>query len=497
MPKRGSRQRLFKQLLMALGVLVVMLIVVLIVIVTGGDGGQQSAEVLDSWRFAQGVSVGGVDVSGMTVEQASNNEQLTAAAQQAYNSFSYTFTVQGREFTYGAQELGLKAGVEGALKNAVKWGNTGTDKDAQRKQAQESGKDFPAVYADSGAVAEALQPHKAEYDVSPQDATLKAADTWAPGQNAVFVDEVKGVDVSIAQLSTLICDNINSGNFNVVEAPCITVEPKLTVEKLKENTALICSWYSSFEKHDSKDRVKNINILSGLVNGSVIAPGKDWSVNDTAGPRNAQTAKELGWTEADGIENGRYSEQYGGGVCQVSSTLYNAAIRSELEIVQRKPHSWPSDYIDTGMDATISTGGPDLVLRNPFQYPVLIICHVDESEKTVTVETYGPPIKNGYSIEFKRQKVQTTPPAAPIMHYDSAADPDGEPIAPGKQREWIKPREGQVWEIYKYYVDKDGNEAGTPEFFTKTTYAVFQGEYYCNFPDPALGIPAPAVSPAA
>jgi vancomycin resistance protein YoaR len=497
MPRRGSKQRLLKQLFMALGLLVVMLIAVLIVIVTGGNGGRQSAEVLDSWRFVEGVSVGGVDVSGMTVEQASNNEQLSAAAQQAYNSFSYTFTVQGREFTYSAQELGIAPGVEGALKNAIKWGNTGDKKDEQRKQAKESGKNFPAIYASADAAAQALQAHKAEYDILPQDATLKAADTWTPGQNIVFVDEVKGVDVSIAQLSALICDNINSGNFSAVEAPYITIEPKLTAAKLKENVGLIRSWSSSFEKHDSKDRVKNINIIAGLVNGSVIAPGKDWSVNDAAGPRNAQTAKELGWTEADGIENGRYSEQYGGGVCQVSSTIYNAAIRSEIEIVKRRPHSWPSDYIDAGMDATISTGGPDLVLHNPFQYPVLIICHVDEGNKTVTVEFYGPPIKNGYSIEFKRQKVQTTPPAPPIMHYNCAADPDGDPIAPGKQREWIKPREGQVWEIYKYYVDKDGNMVGTPEFFTTTTYAVFQGEYYCNFPDPALGAPDPAASPAA
>lgn len=496
MPRRG-RQRLFKQMFIALGVFVVMLIVVLIVIVTGGNGGQQSAEVLDSWRFVQGVSIGGIDVSGMTVEQASKNEQIIAAAQQAYDSFSYTFTVQGREFTYTAQQLGLDPGAEGALKNAARWGNTGDAKEDQRKQAKESGKDFPAVYADKDKVAEVLQSHKAEYDVAPQDATMKVADTWTPGQNAVFVDEVKGVDVSVAQLAALICGNINNGDFTKVEAPSIPIDPKITADELKANAALICSWNSSFEKHDSEDRVKNIKILAGLINGSVIAPGKDWSVNDTAGPRNPETAKELGWTEADGIENGRYSEQYGGGVCQVSSTIYNTAIRSELEIVQRKPHSWPSDYIDTGMDATISTGGPDLVLHNAFQYPVLIVCHVDESEKTVTVEMYGPPVKNGYSIEFNRQQVQSTPPADPIYHYDSAADPDGNPIAPGKQVEWIKPRDGQVWKIYKYYVDKDGNMVGTPEFFTTTTYNIYQGEYYCNFPDPALGVPAATSPPPA
>jgi hypothetical protein len=71
MLRRGRNQGLIKKLFMAMGVLIVMLIVVLIVIVTGGNGGQQSAEVLDSWKFVKGVSVGGIDVSGMTVEQAS------------------------------------------------------------------------------------------------------------------------------------------------------------------------------------------------------------------------------------------------------------------------------------------------------------------------------------------------------------------------------------------------------------------------------------------
>jgi vancomycin resistance protein YoaR len=498
MLRRGRNQGLIKKLFMAMGVLIVMLIVVLIVIVTGGNGGgQQSAEVVDSWRFVKGVSVGGIDVSGMTVEQASKNEQITAKAQEAYSGFSYTFTVQGKQFTYNAEQLGLDADVKGALKNAVKWGNAGDGaaKDAQRKQAEESGKDFPAIYADKDKVAEMLQSHKAEFDIAPQDATLKVAETYTPGQNAVFVDEVKGVDVSIAQLTTLICDNINSGNLNTVEAPSISIDPKITVDELKANVVMTRSWSSSYKKHSSEKRVTNIKILAGLVNGSVIAPGQNWSVNETAGPRNATTSKQLGWTEADGIENGRYSEQYGGGVCQVSSTIYNTAIRSELEIVQRTPHSWPSDYIDKGMDATISTGGPDLVLRNPFDYPVLLVCHVDETEKTVTVEIYGPPIKEGYTIEFKAQQVQTNPPPPPKYNYNATALPDGTPINPNEQAVWIEEKIGSTWKVYKYYEDKDGNQVGTPEFFTTTTYKPFQGVIYCNFPEtgPVTSV-APVVS---
>lgn len=492
MPRRGNQQRLMKMLFMTLGVLVVMLIVVLIVIVTSGGGKEAVAEAPKGARFVQGVRIAGVDVSGMTLEQAQANEEIFAKGQEAYSSFSYKFTVQGREFTYNAQELGLDQSIDGAIKEALRWGNTGDGKtrDEQQRQARENGVDLPAIHADPVKVKEVLQSHKQEYDLPPQNATLKVKETYVPGDNADFVPEVKGADVYISKLATLICENINKGDFSTVEAPIIEIEPKITLEELKANTVMTRSWESSFEGHHSADRVKNIKILCRLLNGSVIAPMQTWSINDTAGPRNAQTAKELGWTEADGIENGRYSEQYGGGVCQVSSTVYNCAIRSELEIIERWPHSWPSDYIKEGMDATITTGLKDLKLLNPFDTPIMVVCHVDEPERTVTVEIYGPPIKNGYKIEFKTQLLKTANPDAPEWNYDAEKTPDGKPIAKGKTITWVQERKGKTYKVFKYYVDAQGNEIDT-KIFTITTYKPYRAIYYKNGPEFAVPTTSP------
>lgn len=496
MPRRGNQQRLMKMMFMTLGVLIVMLIVVLIIIVTGG--GTPPVIVLDkNATFAQGVKIAGVDVSGMTLQQAVANEEIFTKGQDDYNSFSYTFTVQGREFTYNAQELGLDKSIDGALEEALKWGNVGdgATKAAQRQQAQESGVNFPAIHADPETVKGILQSHKMEYDMPPQNATMKVKETFVPGDNAEFVPEVVGADVDIADLAEFICGNINKGDFSVVEAPAIPIEPKITLSELKASTVMTRSWSSSYAKHHDPDRVTNIKIISGLLNGSVIAPMQTWSVNTTAGDRNAQTAAVLGWTEADGIENGRYSEQYGGGVCQVSSTIFNCAIRSELEIIERWPHSWPSDYITAGLDATITTGLKDLKLLNPFDTPVMIVCHVDETAQTVTVEVYGPSIKSGYSIEFDTKTVQTVKPAAPIWHYNVAATPDGKPIAPGKKVTWIEERTGKTIKVYKFYVDAQGIEvAGSRELFTTSSYKAYQAEYYCNYDDPQFATPTPDVS---
>jgi vancomycin resistance protein YoaR len=94
--------------------------------------------------------------------------------------------------------------------------------------------------------------------------------------------------------------------------------------------------------------------MSNFVNGSIIQPGATWSMNETAGPRNAQTAQTVGWAKAHVISSGRYEDDYGGGNCQVSGTLYNAAIRAELGIAERRTHSWPSSYVPEGLDATVN-----------------------------------------------------------------------------------------------------------------------------------------------
>lgn len=491
MPRRANQQKLMKMLFMAMGVLIVMLIVVLIIIVS--DDGQQATaiEAPKDARFVQGVSIAGVNVSGMTLQEAEANEEIFAKGQEAYNSFSYTFTVQGREFTFSAQDLQLDTNISGALKEALKWGNVGNERGEQQKQARESGVDLPAIHADPATVKGLLQSHKMEYDLPPQNATLKVKDTYVAGDNVDFVPEVNGADVDIAGLTALICGNINKGDFSVVEAPSIPIEAMVTLDELKANTKLIRSWKSSFEDHDEDDRVMNIKILAGLINGQVIAPMQTWSINDTAGPRNAQTSKDLGWTQAPGIENGKYSEQYGGGVCQISSTVYNCAIRSELEIMERKPHSWPSDYIEAGLDATISTGGPDLKILNPFDTSVMLVCHVDEAAKTVTVEFYGPSIKNGYSIEFEAQLIKSVKADPPEWHYNAEKDPEGKTIGQGKKITWVAERTGKTYKVLKYYVDAQGNRVGDSEYFTTTTYKPFRAIYYCNYDNPQNATPTP------
>ncbi len=507
MPKKAENIRLMKLLMLALGVLVVALIVVLIVMLAGGGSSGEDKEnaFVEEHKYLNGVSVGGVDISGLTFDEAAANAQLQALGKQTEDGFSYTFTVNGKEYTFTAADLGITSNLLPVLQEAMLYGQYGGEAGAQRKEMNEDGgkKDFAlAPFGDVSLVTAKLTELKATtLDVMPQDATVVVPDGVQGDPNAKYlyelagvqiIDEVVGVDVDAAGLAALICGNINSGNYASVEAPAILTNPEINAEDVKANTKLLSRFDSDFSEGSlaAADRVTNITVLSGIVNGTIIQPGETWSINTAAGPRNATTAKEMGWAEAPGITNGRYEDQYGGGVCQVSGTLYNAAIRAELSIVKRYIHSWPSSYVPKGLDATINypsgdvdgNGSKDLQLSNPFDMPVYIVAYVG-TDKTLTVEIYGPPLSHGYTVDFVTIKVNSDKAAPTEMHYDAAADPGGTAITAGKSREWVTSRDGQTWQVWKQYLDESGNVVKSV-FYSEDTYRSFQGVTYVNGQNP-------------
>lgn len=490
MPKRVRQDKLMRTLFLTLGVLIVALVVALILMLaTGGTQNieEKQAQFIDSGKYIQGVSIAGVDVSGLTYARASENADIQSKAKQVVDGFTYSFAVDGKTYTYMAEELGITSDLQMVLEEALFFGNIGEGAQIrqQKTEAREYGFDFVlSPYAETEAVLQKLEDYKSEYDALPQDATLDISDDVIGIERFTYIDEVKGIDVDANQLASMIFANINKKDYSVIEAPAIITNPSIDVNTLKANTKLIGTYTSSFEGSlGHADRVTNIQLLADIVNGTVMLPGETWSINEAAGPRNEETAKTVGWAYASGISNGRYEDQVGGGVCQVSSTVYNAAIRGEMNIVFRRAHSWPSHYIPEGMDATISTGGPDLKIANPYDMNVYIAAYLHEDEKKITVEFYGPPLSHGYTIDFITNPTETIAAGESTYYYNATTDPDGNPIGEGKEKVWVKPRNGQVWEVYKQYLDDEGKVVES-KFFSTNTYRAFPGVIYVNTPDP-------------
>lgn len=136
-------------------------------------------------------------------------------------------------------------------------------------------------------------------------------------------------------------------------------------------------------KGSSANRCNNIAVAAGNINHMMILPGQEVSINAAFKPRNSAN----GYKSAGAYSGGKVIEAIGGGICQVSSTVYNAAMNAGLTITERHAHSMPVHYLPLGMDATISSGSKDLKFRNDYAFPVFIETSVQGKDVTVNIYT--------------------------------------------------------------------------------------------------------------
>jgi vancomycin resistance protein YoaR len=224
----------------------------------------------------------------------------------------------------------------------------------------------------------------------------------------------------------------------------------MTLAFLQENTKRISSFTTRFPTSSSdevvQNRVFNIKKATARINCYVVQPDEEWSFNDWVGPR----TKETGWKEANGISGGKeYTLQAGGGICQVSTTLYNALLSGNIPVTDRTAHSIPSTYVDKGLDATVDTSGIDLKFKNDTGAPIYIFVYITPDSSSsrylnITVSLYGKPLPEGVTYK-PRSEVTETIPRHEIVYVDDAA------IPVGYQLEKVKAHDGYK---AKAYVDK-------------------------------------------
>ncbi|MGE6257476.1 VanW family protein [Heyndrickxia sporothermodurans] len=159
----------------------------------------------------------------------------------------------------------------------------------------------------------------------------------------------------------------NQGS-SYVEAPMQRVFPTVDSELLSQIRVKRIGLYSTYFNTNNRERSHNLSLASKAINNHVIFPGETFSFNQVVGKR----TKEKGYMRAPVIVKGEMSEDIGGGICQISSTLYNAVDRAGLTITERYSHSKRVAYVPPGRDATVSWYGPDFRFTNKYNQPILI-----------------------------------------------------------------------------------------------------------------------------
>ena len=320
-----------------------------------------SYNILNNTTIYNGVSIDDLEVGGFQKEEAKDYlENILKNGMQnrkmALSNGNYT-----KEVKY--KDLGIDYEYQKSVEEAYQIGRRGNILDRMKEIFTVSlkGKNIELkIKKDDNKIVSLVEVVNSEISSGKKDATIK----YSEGK-FIVTDEVIGVTVDKKKLTKNINDGIMVAEF--IEIPIIEDKPKMTKELLSLIDSEIGSYSTSFGLEDS-NRVHNVQLAAKSIDGRVVLPGDVFSFNETTGPR----SKSAGYKEATVIMNGEFVPGEGGGVCQVSSTLYNTLLNSKMDIVERHRHTLPVGYVPEERDATVAYGYLDLKFRNSSEAPIYI-----------------------------------------------------------------------------------------------------------------------------
>lgn len=227
-------------------------------------------------------------------------------------------------------------------------------------------------------------------------------------QNAYFTTEprmvyaeVTGVDFNVQDVENAIEQNPNADEYAVQLS---FIKPEITVQDLgMDPFPDRLSTYST-KYINNPDRTTNLKLASNKINGTVIMPGETFSFNKVVGRRTVAA----GYKDAAIFSDGQVTDGLGGGICQITSTLYDAVVFANLEITSRRNHMFVPSYVTGGRDATVVYGSTDFKFKNSRSYPIKIISSVEGGVATVSIYGYKNENDSEYEIEIETNLVKTT-----------------------------------------------------------------------------------------
>ena len=341
----------------------------------------------------------------------------------------------------------------------------------------------------------------AKWDVEPKNGSIASYDkstgkfTFAGAQTGKKIDQEK--------LTSDIISAMKAGEYaKTITATANEVQPEISEAQARENFKRIGTYTT--KTTTNKDRNENIRLACAAINGTIIKPGEEFSFNKVVGPRTA----EKGYQEAAAYSGGEVVQEPGGGVCQVSSTLYNAVVFAGLKTTERHAHTYEPSYVTPGEDAMVSYdgyAGPDLRFVNNGKTAIGIKASI--SGQTLTVSIYGNPIlEDGVTVSMHSEKIKELDAPAPTYVEDPTLQPGTEVVAkaatPGSrwQTNLITKKNGQVVSDVLFHNSTYTGKAATIKRNTSGTVAATETASETAVSSGAAGettAPSPAETTAA
>jgi Uncharacterized vancomycin resistance protein len=359
--------------------LAVVLALACICIVVGSIYAKVFADT-DKDKICKGIFINSVDVGGMTAKQAQS-----ALDKYVDNLKQKTLTIKVGKNKIKSKlgDLGFECTENDYIKQALNVGKTGNliKRYKELKDVEHDQLVYTLQFTlDDNALKQLVDEKCSVYNVAPVNATISR-------QNGVFkvtndkVGRKVETDETIQKIKSAVLDDWKFKDITL-NAVIIDDVPEHTKEMLSQCKDLLGGFSTTYAT-STVSRANNLANAARLINGTVIYPGEVFSTGDTIQP----ITQENGYSMAKAYQNGKVIDSVGGGVCQVATTLYNAVLKSELEVVERSNHSMIVGYVKPAMDAAIAGDYKDLKFKNNTEIPVYIEAYT--VGRTITFRIYG------------------------------------------------------------------------------------------------------------
>jgi vancomycin resistance protein YoaR len=396
-------------------VLLALLIVAIVVLVRSCS---EPAEVdLVTGRFRSGVYINWTDVSDKTVDEVRG--LLETNEIDSLNQIAVTLSSTELNATITGADMGATSNLNEVIAQALAGG-------ANRDY-------YSTISIDEAALSARINDINATSSKPPVDASFTFEFSSSGKPTLQYVDGQTGFGLEVESTVAMIKQAVEARNLQTTLTPTLTtIEPSVTTADVQAQIALVGKFTTTYDyKGTAEDteeqrtilipnRAFNVEKAAKKINNKVVAPGAKWSFNDVVGDR----TEANGWKEANGIFGGdKFTYQFGGGVCQVSTTLYNALLDAyaDMNIVERHRHSIPSTYVDKGLDATVDTNHIDFSFSNATDQPLYIFAYYTDNKmaksrkRDLTVVIYGKALPEGTEYKTRTVLISTEPPGTPIL----------------------------------------------------------------------------------
>ena len=406
--KKGKKNKKGKKSKMALAVIAAVFVFI-------AGAGFCAYTFLGNFTYARNVYVNDVCIGGMTEKEA--QERLAQEEEKLLNDFNVKVTSADNETTLTKDDITFCTfDTDKVLRQARRYSKDNMFSSEKQEYHISMAVNDETLKAVSQKVATDLKQSAVDAKVTQFDSSKSGIDRFS------FEDEKIGVEINKDGFEKQFASFLSSGKVSgEIPAESKNTEPKYTKEYLQNNIKELYSYSTTATSSASENSRENMKLAASMCNNSIINPGEIWSFNNCTGDSNLESN---GYKVAGVLVNGQSAMGVGGGICQTSSTIYNAALYCGLHVQERRPHAVPSAYVPIGLDATIDYGNIDLKLKNTFDYQLFMECYMEDA--TVVCKIYGLENPDFDKVEVTSSSTSATTAVASRTFYKNGIRVTGE-----------------------------------------------------------------------